>query len=108
MIGSLLTTIVIEGLVVTVYAFWKRKPVGRILLASILANVLTQSALWIVLNLSFARYLIALFVSEIFIWLIESLFLRFFPGSQLGWKESVLLSLVMNISSFGVGWFLPV
>lgn len=108
MTGSLPTTIIVEGLVVVAYALWKRKPVGRILLASILVNILTQSILWVVLNLFFARYLSALLISEFFIWLIESAFLRFFPGTQLGWKESILLSLVMNLSSFGLGWFLPV
>lgn len=108
MIDSLLITIVIEGVIVFVYALWKHKPVGRILFASILANILTQPMLWVVLDLFFVHYLTTLFISEIFIWLIESVILRFFPGTQLGWKESMLLSLAMNLSSFSVGWFFPV
>lgn len=81
---------------------------GRILLASTIANVVTQSMLWAVLNLFFAHYLTVLFFSEIFIWLIESLFLWLFPGNQLAWKEAILLSLAMNLSSFSLGWFLSV
>ncbi len=108
MIGSLLVTIVMEGVIVVAYALWKQKPTWRILIASVLANVLTQSMLWAVLNLFFAYYLTVLLISEILIWLIESVFLRFFPGTKLGWKEAFLLSLGMNLASFSIGWFLPV
>ncbi len=107
MIRSLLITLAIEGTIVLAYAFWKRKPAGRILLASAAANVATQTMLWAALNFLFAHYLTVLLVSEFFIWLIESAFLRFFPGTRLGWKESILLSLAMNLASFGIGWFLP-
>ncbi len=108
MIRSLLITISVEGVIALAYASWKTKPAGRILLASILANAVTQSLLWVVLNLYAAHYLTALFTSEIVIWLIESAFLRLFPGNRLAWKEAVLLSLAMNLASFGLGWFLPV
>lgn len=108
MIGSLLVTIFIEGVIVLAYALWREKPVGRLLLTSLLANILTQSMLWVVLNLFFAHYLSALIISEIFIWLIEGLILRLFPGNRLRWREAILLSLAMNLTSFGLGWFLPV
>ncbi len=108
MIGSLVITIVIEGAIVLAYAFWKRKPAGRILLASLLANILTQSMLWVVLNLFFDHYRIALLTSEVCIVWIEGAFLRLFPDTRLTWKESIVLSLAMNVSSFSIGWFLPV
>lgn len=108
MIGSLLVTILIEGVIVLVYALWKGKPVGRLLLTSLLANILTQSMLWAALNFFFAHYLTALIITEIFIWLIEGAFLRLFPGNRLGWREAILLSLAMNLASFGFGWLLPV
>jgi hypothetical protein len=107
-IGSLLATIVIEAAIVLAYALWKKRPAGRLLLTSILANLLTQSMLWIVLNFFYARYLTALFISEFFVWLIESAILRYFPGNQLKWREAILLSFVMNLASFSFGWFLPV
>ncbi len=108
MIGSLLTTILVEGAIVLIYALWMGKPAGRLLLTSLLANILTQSMLWAVLNFFFAHYLMVLVISEVFIWLIEGLILRLFPGNRLGWGEAMLLSLVMNLTSFGLGWSLPV
>ena len=108
MIGSLLFTIFIEGIIVLGYAVWRKKPAGRLLLASALANLLTQSLLWLTLNLFWQYYLTALLTAEIFIWLIESLILYRWPGSRVTGKEAVLLSLGMNLASFGLGWFLPV
>ncbi len=108
MIITLAVTILTEGIVVTGYSFWQKKPLARILLASMLANLLTQSVLWGLLSFFPEHYLITLFVTEVFIWLIESAFLQLFPGTRLGWPAALLLSLGMNLASFGVGWFLPV
>jgi hypothetical protein len=107
-IFTLLFTIVIEGVVVIGYSIWHRKPTAPILLTSIFANLITQSLLWIGLNLFFHYYLATLFVAEILIWMIESVLLHFFPANRLGLTESILLSLIMNLASFGVGWFLPI
>jgi hypothetical protein len=71
-------------------------------------NLITQSLLWIALNLFFSHYLIALLVSEILIWLIESILLYSFPANQLGFMEALFLSLSMNLTSFALGWFLPI
>ena len=108
MIITLLLTIFIEGIVVCGFAFWWKKPVWRILVASVAANILTQSLLWGTLNLSPGHYLITLLVTEIFIWPLESAILYFFPDTRLNWREALLLSLGMNLASFGIGWFLPV
>jgi membrane-associated PAP2 superfamily phosphatase len=107
-IGSLLFTIFIEGLVVLGYSAWRKKPAGRLLLVSILANLLTQSLLGLALNLFWEHYLTALLTAEIFIWLIEGLIFYRWPGSRLTRTEAVLLSLGMNLASFGLGWSLPV
>jgi hypothetical protein len=64
--------------------------------------------LWALLSFFLGHYLITLFVTEVFIWLIESAFLHLFPGTQLGWLAALMLSLGMNLASFWVGWFLPV
>ena len=37
----------------------------------------------------------------------ESAWLYFFPGTQLSRREALLLSLVMNLASFGLGWMMP-
>jgi len=70
-------------------------------------NVGTQSMLWLALDFFASRYLAALFVAEVFIWLVESACLYIFAGNRLAWTEAVLLSLAMNLASFGLGWFLP-
>ena len=108
MIFTLLFTIVIEGVLVFSYSLWRRKPTVPILLTSILANTITQSLLWVGLIFFFQHYLLTLFVAEIFIWMIESVLLYLIPANQLNLPEAVLLSLIMNLASFGVGWFLPV
>jgi hypothetical protein len=107
-IFTLPLTILIEGIIVCGFAFWQKKPVGRILAASMVANILTQSLLWGVLNLFATHYLITLFVMEVLIWPMESAILYYFPDTRLDWRETLSLSLGMNLASFGIGWFLPV
>jgi len=108
MTGSLLFTLVVEGLVVLGYAAWQKKPAGRLLLVSVLMNIGTQVMLWLALNLFIDHYLAVLGMAEIVIWLVESLCLYIFPGTQLSGWEAIWLSLVMNLASFGLGWFLPI
>jgi hypothetical protein len=105
---TLLITLLVEGAIVSGYSIWRKKPVRSILFTSVVANLITQSMLWIVLNLFFQHYLVALLIAEVLIWMIESLLLYRFPANQLGLPEAVLLSLLMNLASFVVGWFLPV
>lgn len=90
------------------YCHWRKRPVTPLLFTSICANLITQSLLWIVVNLLFRQYLITLLVSEILIWLIESVLLYSIPANQLRLVDALFLSLSMNLVSFGLGWFLPV
>jgi hypothetical protein len=105
---TLLATIFIEGIIVLGYARWREKPAGRLFLISVLANLLTQSLLWGALNLFPTHYLATLFTAEGLIVVIEGAILYYFPGTRLARIEALWLSLVMNLSSFGIGWFLPV
>jgi hypothetical protein len=108
LITTLFITIFTEGGIVSSYSLWRKKPLGPILLTSIVANVVTQSFLWVVLNLFFQHYLITLVIAETVVWMIESLLLYRFPANQLTLQEATLLSLSMNLTSFVLGWFLPV
>ena len=108
MIKTLAITILIEGIFIAGYSLWQKKPLAGILLASVIVNGLTQIMLWGVLTLFPQHYLITLFTAEFSIWLIESAFLYLFPASQIQWTEALLLSLGMNLTSFGIGWFLPI
>jgi hypothetical protein len=107
-IKTLAITILVEGMVCLGYSIWRRKPNGSIFITSIFINLITQSLLWITLNLFYNHYLITLCVAEIFIWVIESFVLYGLRFNQLKVREAFVLSLMMNLSSFGVGWFLPV
>jgi hypothetical protein len=107
LIVTLLITIIIEAAVVLGYSIWRQKLLLPILFTSVIANLCTQSLLWVVLSLFFRHYLIVLILAEILIWLIESFFLYRLPTNQLRFQEAVVLSLIMNLASFALGWFLP-
>lgn len=97
----------IEGAVVIGYSYWETKPVKSLLFTSISGNLITQSLLWILLNLFFRNYLVTLLIAEVLIWLIESTLLYSLRTNHLNLKEAILLSLGMNVASFALGWFLP-
>jgi len=107
-IFTLLITILIEGCVVFIFCALQKRPAGRLLLASLMVNVLTQSMLWVALKIFFQHYLIALTVAEVLIWLVEGVLLRWLSGNHLNLRQTLTLSLCMNAASFGIGWFLPV
>lgn len=106
--ATLLPTLLVEGLIAAFYSHWQRKPLVSILLTASLTNLLTQSLLWLALTAFYRAYLPTLFVAEIGIWLGEAVILRLVPANRLAWNEALLLSLGMNLTSFGPGWLLPV
>jgi hypothetical protein len=107
LIPTLLITILSEGGVVAGYCLYHKKPVRPVFLTSLLGNLITQSLLWVVLNIFFQYYLITLFVAEMLIWLMESVLLYSVPTNRLLFKHALVLSLLMNLTSFAFGWFLP-
>jgi len=107
LIGTLSITVTVESIIVIGYCVWRRKTIRPILLAGICLNFVTQFVLWVVLNIFFQQYIIALLVAEILIWVIEGLALYWIKANQLQWSEALSLSLVMNLASFATGWFLP-
>ncbi len=80
-IYTLALTIAVEGAIGCGYSLWRKKPVVPILITSIVANLITQSLLWVLLNLFFDYYLITLFTAEILIWMIESILLYAIPAN---------------------------
>jgi hypothetical protein len=107
-ISTLAITILVESIVVTAYAIWRRKPIKRLLVSSLYANLITQSILWTGLIIFPRQYLLMLIILEIYIWGMEAAILYFFRHNRLKLADAILLSLVMNLASFGIGWFLPV
>lgn len=108
MIVTVLITLIVEGFIAVGDSIRREKPVQPILFTSICGNLITQSILWIVLNLFFLHYLIVLFAVEILLWMLEALLLYALPANRLQFREAVLLSLNMNLVSFMLGWLLPV
>jgi hypothetical protein len=108
LILTLSITILVEGIIALGYSLWSQKPARPILFTSICGNLITQSLLWIALTIFFRRYLPALIVTELLIWIIESVLFYAVPANRLRFTDSLLLSLGMNLLSFGLGWLLPV
>jgi hypothetical protein len=108
LIVTLLITVLVEGIVACGYSIGRGKPLGPILFTSLVANLITQSFLWVGLNLFFQHYLSTLLIAESLIWMIESIILYCVPANQLRFTEALFLSLTMNLVSFVLGWFLPV
>lgn len=107
MILTLPVTILIEGMVILVYGAVRKKPVGTLLFASAIINMLTQVLLWVTLGIFFREYLAALLAAEGVIWLVESLCMLHMTKGGLDLKSAFALSFCMNAASFGAGWFLP-
>jgi hypothetical protein len=107
-IASLVITLLVESAFVTAFTLWRKKPLVPLLVSSVCANVLTQAILWVVL-ISFPQYyLTTLLVTEVGIWVLEALILYIYRPNHLRLRAALLLSLVMNLASFGIGWLLPV
>jgi hypothetical protein len=108
LIRTFFVTIIIEGAVIIAYSHWHKKPVRAILSASLGINLVTQSFLWIGLQIFFRHYLLTLLIGEVLVCVMESFLLYALLSNRLGFKQAVLLSLSMNMASFTLGWFLAV
>ena len=108
MIVTLPITIILEGLAAIGYCRWRRKPLLPILFTSLLANLITQSLLWLLVSTFFQQYLITLLIAELFIWIVEGFLFHAVPANHLDLQHAILLSLGLNLVSFVPGLFLPV
>ncbi|HSL29555.1 MAG TPA: hypothetical protein VK900_10180 [Anaerolineales bacterium] len=108
MILTLLITLIVESPIAAGYAFWRRKPLLSILVTSVCGNLITQSLLWLTLNIFFDWYLAVLILAEVLIWILEGLLFYSVPMNQLHIAQAMVVSLLMNTASLALGWFLPV
>ena len=108
MIITFSITIIVESIVAGSYAVLYKKPILHLLFSCLLANLLTQPLLWLVLQVFIQHYLMALFIAEFWIWVIEAVILYLYPYNRLRFIEALALSLAMNLASFAAGWFLPI
>lgn len=102
-------TLLIEILLATGYAFWRKRPLLTTLSLVALANVITQYGLWASLNaLNTTHVLVVTIVLEIVIWGVEAVILYLPQRKEITFKEAALLSLALNAVSFAIGLALPV
>jgi len=104
---SLLITLALEGMVGIGFALCVKKPLKSLFLSSLLVNGITQPLLWLWLMIFYRQYLRALIVAEGLICVGEAMLLKRLSANRLSGREALLLSLLMNGISFGIGLMLP-
>lgn len=108
LLASLLTTLAVELALGFAYALWRKHPVVYLLTIILLMNMITQPLLWLALTGGFVgSSMVWTLTAEIGVCLVEAWILfKALPGKITN-KEALLLSLVLNAASFGVGLILP-
>ncbi len=105
---GLVTTLVVELLLGALYVVWRKRPIVVVLTVILLLNLVTQPALWLTVSGFSGKYPVLLVpFAELVVWLVEAggLFLAQRKTIKVG--EALLVSLVLNAASFGIGLLLP-
>jgi hypothetical protein len=108
LLTGLWTTLSVELALGLVYALWRKHPAFYLLTVILLMNMITQPILWLTLSGTFVGLsVVRTLIAEVIVWLVEGwILLKALPG-RITNKEAFLLSLVLNIASFGMGYLLP-
>ena len=101
-------TVVVETLVLLVIfvKFIKKEPVDPklVIVGSVFANSLTLPYVWFIFpSLLIGQYSLSLILSELFAWLAEAVFYKFFL--KLSLKNALIASFLANLISFGLGYW---
>jgi hypothetical protein len=101
-------TLITELLLGVIYTFWRILPKMQTLTVILLLNLITQPALWLSVSGFSGHYpiLIVLF-AETVVWLMEGVGIFLALRKRIGIGEALLVSLVLNAASFGIGLLLP-
>jgi hypothetical protein len=101
-------TLITELLLGVIYTFWRILPKMQTLTVILLLNLITQPALWLSVSGFSVHYpiLIVLF-AETVVWLMEGVGIFLALRKRIGIGEALLVSLVLNAASFGIGLLLP-
>jgi len=105
---GLLVTIVVELVIGVIYVLWRKRPWLRVLLTILLVNVLTQPVVWLVVKDMRLSMCVGTYALELAVILLEAWILYLVLRKKVKFTETLLLSLAMNLASFGVGLLLPV
>ena len=106
---GLITTLVVELLLVTVYVLWKKRSTSIILTMTLLLNLVTQPVLWITLSgFSGMSSIYLIIFAEGVVWLVEAGGLYLSQRNTIRFQEALWVSFTLNVASFVVGIFLPI
>jgi hypothetical protein len=98
----------VELLLGGLYAALRKRPAVLVLTVILLLNIITQPALWLTLSGFSGQYpFIALIFAELVVWLVEGGGIFLALRNKIGFGEALIVSLVLNAASFGIGLLLP-
>ena len=105
---GLVPTLITELTLGLIYAVWRKHPKLLFLTIVLLLNIVTQPALWLTVSGLSGRYpvLVVLF-AEMVVWVVEAVGIFLALRRRIGFGEALLVSLVLNAASFGIGLVLP-
>jgi hypothetical protein len=110
MLKGLLVTLAVEMVLAAGYALWRKRPMVLLLTVVGMMNLITRP----LFSLMFGGYfylagsnLIWILAAELVIWLVEAGTLALALRKDARFVEALLLSLVLNAASFGIGMLLP-
>lgn len=107
---SLALTLTVEIILALCYVFFFKKEIENLITLVLVANIFTQTALWILL-IKFPQdsYWWTIACAEIGIFFVEAI-IFYYPlkKKKIKFREAMGLSLLLNAVSFGLGLFLPV
>jgi hypothetical protein len=101
-------TLAIELTIGLVYVLWRKRPWLRVLLAILLMNLVTQPVLWFAVKEFRLTTCIFAYLLELVVCLVEAWILYRVLRKTAKFSEVFLLSLAMNLTSFGIGLLLPI
>lgn len=106
-VASVILTIPVETIIALIY-FWITKVKKSFLLMVVFANVLSLSIIWFIFPMFFkGDFWVFMVIAETFVVAFEAIFL-FITGRNFRFPiiHAISLSLVMNLASFLLGWWL--
>ncbi|MGB7537312.1 MAG: hypothetical protein WBM17_02120 [Anaerolineales bacterium] len=107
---GLLATLAVELPIAAAYGQWRRHPAVLLLTIVLGMNVITRPLLSIAVAALYhftQSNLPWILVCELAVWFVEAAILAIALRKKARTREALLLSLVLNGASFGIGWLLP-
>lgn len=97
---SLIITIISEIVVSIIYLYIRRYPIVPVLITLTLANIISLTALWLIIFC----FAINIYLMEIFVVFFEILVLKYICKLKI--KDAILLGIIANLASYLIGLFL--